>query len=101
MCVAQRGKISVCSRTISLHAPQYEAWATELGKDAGESLLAMPKLFQYLGKVILQDFAAGLAAKLPEDHIVVKFLRNFPRFRWKMPHFASVLPALMQGFTYL
>ena len=67
--------------TISVDAPQYEAWAVELGKEAGESLRAMPKLFRYLGMVIVQDFAAGLAAKLPKDHIVVKFLRSHPTFR--------------------
>ncbi len=53
----------------------------ELGDEAGASLRAFPAVLLHLGKVVVQDMAAGLAAKLPA-HSVVKFLRSKPYFRW-------------------
>lgn len=60
---------------------QVEAWIEELGDKAGESLCGFPALLLHLGKVLVQDMAAGLAEEMGSEHSIVEFLRDKPCFR--------------------
>jgi hypothetical protein len=57
----------------------------ELGSTPGPSVLAAPLLLSFLGSTLVQDAAAGLAARYPAHDMHQRLLAD-ARFRWVAIH---------------